>query len=172
METLSILKKIKNLTKSTRDKQEDLNTGEVYELWELLRSRYDVYYRTQVLENHVSDQDMKMVVGHGLEILARQIKKLEELLLEYGIPLPEKPPVDVTETIKVESITDKYIYRNIFAGISSFLPIHLSAIIKTASPDIRQIVKEMFIEEIEIYDSYLEYGKLKNFLDFPPKYKR
>lgn len=171
METLSFLQKIK-IGKSTREKQEDLNTGEVYELWDLLRSRYDVYYRTQVLESQVSDQDLKIVVAQGLKILTRQIEKLEKLLLTYGVPLPEKPPEDVTETTKVGSITDKYIYRNIFAGIGSFLPIHLSALIKSSSPVIRQALKEMLIEEIEIYDSYFEYGKLKNYLDFPPKFVR
>src|SRR5690554_4072093 len=137
METLSILQKIKDLTKSTQEKQEDLNAGEAFELWELLRSRYDVYYRTQVLENQACDQDLKIVVAYGLKILTRQIKKLEKLLLAYGLPLPEKPPEDVTETTKVESITDKYIYRNIFAGIRSFLPIHLSALVKASSPSIR-----------------------------------
>ena len=171
MKSLSVVQEISNIGKPKKIKQAQINTGEVFEMWDLLEARYDVIYTTQILQNNVRDDDLKIVITEGLKTLKKQAGELEKLIAEYGIPLPKKPPDDVTETTRLESITDEYIFRRIFRGIQSFLPIHMSAIIKSSSPKIRENFRRYLNEEIDIYDKLYEYGKFKNFLDSPPVYR-
>lgn len=92
-------------------------------------------------------------------------------MLEYGIPLPKRPPADVNSPTGVEVATDRFIFERLFIGIQSFLPIHMSSFAQSTSPKIRELFKKSLYEEVEIYDKLYEYGKLKNWLDQAPLYR-
>ncbi|WP_407311254.1 DUF3231 family protein [Desulfosporosinus sp. SB140] len=165
------IEKIKGMGDTAKDKQSKISVSEVWHLWDLLVARYDVIAETQLLKDFASDFDFKIILDSGLDTLKGQATHLERLMGEFGIPLPEKPPETVISTVDIEQITDKYIYRRILRGIQDFLNIHLSSVTQATSAIMRGTFIEMLIEEIKIFDGFIEYGKLKGWTYTPPHYK-
>ena len=91
--------------------------------------------------------------------------------MNYGIPLPLRPPKQIQETSSSELISDRYIYRRILSGIQAFLPVHNMAFIHSTSPKIRDLFMSFMNEEMKVYDKFLEYGKMKDYLIKPPMYR-
>ncbi|AFM41425.1 Protein of unknown function (DUF3231) [Desulfosporosinus acidiphilus SJ4] len=171
MEILKSLEKVSEMNKSLREKQRTINVSEVYHLWNHLMQRYNVMYITNLLNSSVQDTDFKLVINHGSKILMKHIEALEKELLNYGIPLPLRPPKQVQETSSSELISDRYIYRRILSGIQAFLPVHNMAFIHSTSPKIRDLFMSFMNEEMKVYDKFLEYGKMKDYLIKPPMYR-
>lgn len=170
MKILKYVGKISEMDKSLRNKQKTINVSEVYHLWNHLMQRYNVIYVTDLLNSFVKDDDLKFILNSGKKTLTKHIKLLEKELLNYGIPLPLRPPKQAQKTINAELISDKHIYRRILRGIQAFLPVHNMAFIHSTSPKIRDLFMSFMNEEMKIYDKYLEYGKIKNYLIEPPVY--
>lgn len=171
MRVLRYIGKISEMNKSLRDKQRIINVSEVYHLWNHLVQRYHVIYITNLLNSFVKDDDFKLVLNSGTQILTKHTELLEKELLNYGIPLPLRPPKRIQDTVSSELISDRYIYRRILRGIQAFLPVHTMAFIHSTTPKIRDLFMSFMNEEMKIYDKYLEYGKIKDYLIRPPVYR-
>jgi hypothetical protein len=171
LKTTKYFQELKELGMSTRDKQREINVSEVYHLWNHLVQRYNVIYVTEILETYVRDDDLLMILHLGKKTLYKNVKVLEKEMLEYGIPLPIRPPKQTPKTINLEQISDRYIFRRILRGIQSFLPTHIMAFVHSSSPKIRDLFMEYMIEEMKLYDKFLEYGKIKSYEIKPPAYK-
>lgn len=133
--------------------------------------RYNVIYVTNLLNSFVKDDDLKLVLNSGNKTLTKHTKLLEKVLLNYGIPLPLRPPKQTQKTVNSELISDRQIYRRILRGIQAFLPVHTMAFIHSTSPKLRDLFMSFMGEEMKIFDKYLEYGKIKNYLIRPPVYR-
>jgi spore coat protein CotF len=92
-------------------------------------------------------------------------------MLKYGIPLPVRPPKQTQTTFNLEVITDRYSYRRILRGIQAFLSTHIQAFIHSTNPNLREIFMTFMVEEMKLYDKFLEYGKIKGYEIRPPIYK-
>ncbi|WP_088186583.1 DUF3231 family protein [Desulfosporosinus sp. FKA] len=171
MKILKYIKDISEMNEFLRDKQTTINVSEVYHLWNHLMQRYNVIYITNLLHNFVKDDDLKLVLNLGNKTLAKHTELLEKELLNYGITLPLRPPKQTQETVNAELISDRHIYRRILRGIQAFLPVHTMAFIHSTSPKIRDLFISFMEEEMKIYDKYLEYGKIKDYLIKPPVYR-
>lgn len=171
MKILEQLHNIGDIGKSTKELQSELSTTEAWHIWDMLRSRYDVINQTNILVNFVIDKDFKAVLNLGIKELNTQVNKLEKITQKYGITVPGKNAVPPNITISVSEIDDQFVYRFIIQGIQAFLQIHLSSFIQSTNPALRQVFKEFFIDEIETYDKFIEYGKLKNWISLPPTYR-
>ncbi|KLU64264.1 hypothetical protein DEAC_c38970 [Desulfosporosinus acididurans] len=171
MKILKYIKDISEMNEFLRDKQTTINVSEVYHLWNHLMQRYNVIYITNLLHNFVKDDDLKLVLNLGNKTLAKHTELLEKELLNYGITLPLRPPKQTQETVNAELISDRHIYRRILRGIQAFLPVHTMAFIHSTSPKIRDLFISFMEEEMKIYDNYLEYGKIKDYLIKPPVYR-
>ena len=51
------------------------------------------------------------------------------------------------------------------------MPIHTMAFIHSTSPKIRDLFMSFLIEEMKLYDKFMEYGKIKGYEIMPPAYK-
>jgi len=163
--------KITEIGMTTRDKQKAINVSEVFHLWNHLVQRYNVLYTTNTLESLARDEDLKLILNAGKKSLNTNITILEKEMLNYGIPLPIRPPKQTKITSNLEEISDRYIFRRITRGIQSFLPTHTMAFVHSTSPKIRELFMSFLIEEMKIYDKLLEYGKIKGYIIPPPIYK-
>lgn len=172
MKTLDIYQRIGEINKSTRDKQTEISVSEVWHLYNHLTMRYNVMETTNILRNFARSKDLITILDFGTKVLQSQIGILEKILKEYGIPLPIRPPFDSKSTTITEAITDRYIFRRIFRGIQSFIPYHAFAFIHSTSPKLREKFKTFLIAELDVYDKYIEYGKLKGFELVPPMYTK
>lgn len=171
MDVLKTINQISELGMSTRDKQRNINVSEVFHLWNHLLQRYNVIHLTNILEQHARDEDLKLVLAAGRKTLGNHVTKLEKEMMNYGIPLPIRPPKQTNTTSNVEAITDRFIFRRILRGIQSFLPTHMMAFIHSTSPKIRELFMSFMVEEMKLYDKFMEYGKIKEYEIYPPAYK-
>ncbi|WP_027364827.1 DUF3231 family protein [Desulfotruncus alcoholivorax] len=171
MKLLKYMKKITERTLSTGDRQKDICVSDVFHLWNHLVQRYNVLHLTNFLEAFASDADLKLILALGKKTLGEHVSKLEKEMLAYGIPLPYRHPKQTRAINNIGAITDRYIYRRVLRGIQSFLPTHIMAYIHSTSPDIRELFLAFLIQELELYDKFIEYGKFKSYLIIPPTYK-
>lgn len=162
---------VENIGANPQEMQTKISVSEVWHLWELTSARYDVLQQTQIYENLCEDKDFKLVISSGIKTLKEQIKRKEKVMTKYGIPLPERPPSNITSIQKLDEVTDRYIYRQIFRGIQGFIHIHSSSVSQATDPSMRKLFIDLLKEEINIFDNYSEYGKLKGWIANPPGLK-
>lgn len=165
------IQKMKEISMSTQEKQEAINVSEVFHLWSHLTQRYNIIYLTKVLLNFAKDEDLKLILNTGVKALENDILILEKEMQNYGIPLPNRPPKETQTTAIWEEITDRYIFRRILRGVQAFLPTHTMAFVHSTSPKIRELFLSFIIKEMQLYDKFMEYGKLKGYAVMPPIYK-
>jgi spore coat protein CotF len=172
LKTLDLLQRVKDIGKSTEEKQKEITVAEVWHLYKHLSMRYEVLETTQILKNYVKLLDFRVLINYGINNLQEQVSLIENFMNEYGIPLPERPPIDSKTETKIEIVTDRFIFRRIFRGIQSFIPDHANAYIQSTSPKLRELFKKILINEIYMYDKFVEYGKIRGFEYVPPMYRK
>lgn len=172
MKFLQQLQKIKELRMSRKEKQRTINVSEAFHLWSHLTQRYSVLHTTETLEPFVRDDDLKIILKLGKRALIRDIRILEKETALYGVPFPLRPPKQTKITEIADPFSDRYIYRRILRGIQGFLPTHIAAFMHSTSPKIRELFLNFLVEEMKIYDRYIEYGKLKGYEIMPPTYSQ
>lgn len=171
MKILKPIHKISELGMSMKDKQRTISVNDVYNLWNHLLQRYYVIYLTEIFETFARDEDLKLIFALGKKTLGKNIKLLEKEMMDYGIPLPMRPPKQTQSTENLEVASDRQIFRRVLRGIQSFLPTHNMAVVHSTSPVIRDLFMTFLFEEIKLYDKFMEYGKLKGYVLEPPVYK-
>lgn len=160
------------LYKSTsKNIDEKISTSEAYHLWDHLAYRYDNRHQTRIYYNFAFDSDYKLILKIGIDQLTKHAKILEKELEYFGITLPRKPPEVVAPPADTELLEDDYSYRNSIVGIQGALTIHAQALKQCTFNDrIRKLFKNLLLEEIDLLDKFIEYGKIKGWLNPSPSY--
>jgi protein subunit release factor A len=115
---MRISEKIGYIGKNNRQKQKMLTLGEAYSLCSLMEFRYDALITTKTLYEFSKDMDLKIIIERGINVLEAQESTLEKLMKEFLIPMPDKPPKYANISVDVGTITDKFIFRDIYNGLS------------------------------------------------------
>ncbi|MCW3491642.1 DUF3231 family protein [Dethiobacter alkaliphilus] len=165
------LQKINELTMTTQEKQANINVSEVFHLWNHLVQRYGIINNSNMLSVFAKDDELKLILKLGQKTLDSNITLLEKEMNNYAIPLPNRPPKLAQTKVSSELISDRYIFRRIFRGIQSVLFTHTLAFTHSTSPKIRELFMSFLIEEMKIYDKFMEYGKIKGYEIKPPTYR-
>ncbi len=168
MKIMKLAEKIGQLGKTTEEKQKYITMGEGYSLWTTLVSRYDCAITTKTLLNFVKDEDLRFIVKKGLRVLESQVEVLEDLCREFGVPMPSRPPQDCTVVVDNNILTDEFIFREIYNGMSNMMFKHLSNYQRAHNSSFRETFKKNLDEELDLYDNFYEYGRLKTYLMEPP----
>jgi hypothetical protein len=153
--------------------KETIDSGEAFHLWDHLTFRYDNVNQTEVFLNIVKDIDFNAVLIAGQSVLNKQISLLEKECLRFGIPLPTKPPnvVSFPPDLKIQ-FTDEFIYRVILGGILGATRFHATALQQTSTNDrIRKLFVELLLSELNLFDKFILYGKIKGYLHPVPLYR-
>lgn len=142
--------------------KEQLSTSEAFHIWDHIVMRYEQIELIGIFASFAHDTEFKVILQHGLYIYNKQVKKLEELALKLNIPLPNRSALPVTTPIDPEMITDRFMYRIILSWQLAALDAHLRAIIETIRNEpLRKLWMDFLNAELEYYDKYLKYGKMK-----------
>jgi len=171
---IDIMDKIQRITdigKARYEKRKNINISEVFYIWDVLVVKHDILETVNIVRNFIEDIDLKFIVGKVEKSLVTGIKHMEELMNDYGIPYPMRPPADNKTTIKLEHFTDRYIFESIYEAIQAFFPVLSSGFMNSTSPKVRKAFKNHLFLTMELQDLIIEYGKLKGFIDEPPDYK-
>ena len=171
MKVMRLAAQISRIASRAPKKQTLISIGEAYSLWTSLVVRYDTMITTKTFLQFVKDRDLRFIVGKGIETLEYQTDKLEELLKEYGIPMPNRPPADCNVTVDSNTVTDQFIYREIHNGLSNMMFKHLSNYQRATSSSLRELFRKFLNQEMDLYDQFYEYGKLKSYLLETPSFR-
>lgn len=151
--------------------EEQLSTSEAFHIWDHITMRYEQIELMGVFSNFAHDTEFKVILQHGLYIYNKQVNKLEQLALKLNVPLPNRPALPVMSPIDPETVTDKFMYRIILSWELSSLDTHVRAIIETIRNDsLRKLWSGLLNTELEYYDKYLKYGKMKGWTRVVPIY--
>lgn len=151
--------------------KEQLSTSEAFHIWDHINLRYEQIELIGVFLNFAHDTEFKVILQHGLYIFNKQVKNLEQLALKFNVPLPNRPTPPVLSPIDPETIKDKFMYQNILSWELTSLDNHVRAIIETIRNDtLRKLWSGLFNAELEYYDKYLKYGKMKGWTRIVPIY--
>lgn len=151
--------------------EEQLSTSEAFHIWEHINLRYEQIELINLFVNFAHDTEFKVILQHGLYIFNKQASHLEQLALKLNVPLSNRPTQPETTPIDPETIKDKFMYRNILSSELTSLDFHVRAIIETIRNDsLRKLWSELLNTELEYYDKYLKYGKLKGWIRVVPIY--
>ena len=165
---ISVPPMYKHIPKNVKEK---LCVAEAANLWDHVTLRYDNIKTTEYFLSAVHDVDFKGMLTMGLNILNKQVKKLEDELQHFGIPLPKRPG-KVTLTLgNTEVLSDDYMYRILANALQGAAIFHAQSYKECAVNDrIRKIFKQLLIDEINFIDQFIKYGKVKGWLNPVPIY--
>ena len=151
--------------------KEQLSTSEAFHIWDHIVMRYEQTELMGIFAGFAHDTEFKVILGHGVYVYGKQLKKLEELALKLNIPLPNRAALPVTSPIDPEIITDKFMYRIILSWELNSIDAHVRATIETIKNEpLRKLWSSFLNSELEYYDKYLKYGKMKGWTRVVPIY--
>jgi len=156
---------------SINQKEEQLSASEAFHIWDHITMRYEQIELIGIFSSFAHDTEFKVILQHGLYTFKKQAEKLEQLALKLNVPLPSRPSLPVASPIDPETITDKFIYGIVLTWELTSLDTHVRAIIETIRNDsLREMWTELLSTELEYYDKYLKYGKMKAWTRIVPIY--
>lgn len=149
-----------------------LDTQEAFNLWDMLRTRYDSMEQIQVFQNFIHDTDFNILVKVTLYgSFEKQINELEKLMNDYGLSLPRRPPKSVRTPANTEAIEDRFVATILMTLLQENISMHLRATRSSlTSDDLRKVFAKYLKSEMEIYNKAVKYIKLKGWFGTPPIY--
>jgi len=159
------------LGKNAAETKVNLTSMEAAQLWYRLNTRYDTLEFTNFMVNLAGDIDLKTVVVQGQTMLRKQIALLERMAVEYGIPLPAKPPEEESVGKPLDATTNAYVYRQVLRGMQAYFLVHIVAFQHSTTPAVRQELKKLLQREIEVYDKFVAYGQIRGWVLEQPAYR-
>ncbi|MEL7568303.1 MAG: DUF3231 family protein [Dehalobacterium sp.] len=149
-----------------------LDAQEAYNLWDMLRTRYDTIEQIQVFQNFIHDTDFNLLVKITLYgNFEKQIDELEKTMNDYGLSLPRRPPKSVHTPANTEAIEDRFIATILMTILQENIDMHLRAIRTSLTSDnIRKLFVKYLKNEMAAYGKALKYVKLKGWFGTPPIY--
>ena len=157
--------------KSTGGK-ELLDVSTTYNLWSLLRARYDSIETTQMLKNFIHDKDLDYMLATLLKDFQTQSEQLEKLSKKFKVKVPSRPAIDIKTSTRIDEITDKFIYKRVTADMITEL-LSLNAAVRTTltNDSMRNIFKDFLFSHLDGLELLHKYGKLKGWEEIAPAYK-
>jgi len=151
--------------------EEQLSASEAFHIWDHITMRYEQIELIGIFTGFAHDTEFKVILQHGLYTFSKQIDTLEQLALKLNVPLPDRPALPVVSPIDPEIITDKFMYQIILSWELASLDAHVRAIIETIRNDkLRKLWSGFLNTELDYYDKYLKYGKMKGWTRVVPIY--
>lgn len=151
---------------------EQIDVQSAFNLWNLLRARYNSIEAVQMLRNFVHDRDFGIVLEVLLKDFQTQTEQLEKAAKKFKIKVPSRPASDIKTSTRVDEITDKFIYHRMYADMVSEMNSLSSAVRTTLTNDnMRNMFKIFLMSHVDDFETLYKYGKLKGWEEVAPAYK-
>lgn len=152
--------------------KEKVAINEVFLLFDHLMHRYSNIRQTRYYAATAADTDLKALFELGIKVLEKEIRQLEDILLEFGITLPNPNPVHVTTFESKEEVDDRFLYNMVFRGMQDTMVLHGTAISEIVINDnLRKFFIDLSMSELFMLDKMDKYGKLKGWSYMTPSYR-
>lgn len=165
------LQQIHDLGKSSVEKQALMNVSEVFHVWDIMVMKMDILHTVRINQTLIGDSDLKFIATQLAKGLEEGIKHMDEIMREFSIPFPVRPPAASTAISSLEDFSDKTIYETLYEGIQSFFFVLASGFMNCTTPKVRKAIKDHMLLTMQLQELIVEYGKLKGFLNEIPAYR-
>lgn len=152
--------------------QPQLDTQEAFNLWDMLKVRYDWTEMLHIFKNFIHDPDFLLLIDRlMLKPMQQQTNELEKLMDQLKINLPRRPPKSVRTPANVEAVEDRFIMKLLLTQLQENIDMHMRAIqTSLTNKKIRVMFIKFLIDELDVFDSVVKYSKLKAWVGTPPSY--
>lgn len=158
--------------KQSRGLKQEIDIKEVYNVWNLLRARYLSADTIRLFKDLTHDRDFNIVLGRLLDQWEKHIQEYEGVVKKYQIKAPDRPPFDYKTSLKVNQITDVYVFRRIYNDVvAQMYSLTTGYRTSTTNDSVRKIIREDLEAHIQSFETIYKYGKVKGWIDEPPAYK-
>lgn len=158
--------------KQSRGLKQELDIKEAYNVWNLLRARYLSADTIRLFKDLTHDRDFTIVLGRLLDQWDKYIQKYETIVKNYQLKSPDRPPYDYKTSLKVNQITDVYVFKRIYNDIvAQMYSLTTGYRTSTTNDNVRTVIQEDLEAHIQSFETIYKYGKLKGWMDEPPALK-
>jgi len=172
MKFTKIAEQIGNIGKRDDQKEKFITVSETHTIWETLTAKYDAMHLTNILLVFTKDDDLKIIMKNGIEALKKQIIIMEKLMNTYNIPLTNRPPENINcSDIDINIMTDQVIYRIIHTGMQGNLMLLMDGFRHSISSVLKEAFRNTLVIEMDLYDAFSDYGKIKGYLLSEPSFR-
>jgi hypothetical protein len=158
--------------KQSRGLKQEIDIKEVYNVWNLLRARYLSADTIRLFKDLTHDRDFTIVLGRLIDQWDKHIQHYESIVKSYQLKSPNRPPYDYKTSLKVNQITDVYVFRRIYNDlVAQMYSLTTGYRTSTTNDGVRKIIREDLEAHIKSFETIYKYGKLKGWMDDPPALK-
>lgn len=153
-------------------KQQQVDTREAFNIWDILSSKYMTLDRIQVWEDFSHDQDLILALNAMKKPLKRNVRILERMMERYAIESPDRNRVSAQSPVNPKVVSDEFIALDIFFYTQEHVENLLKALRSSMTNDaVRMQLKKMALTTIDELDNYILYLRQKGWLANPPRYR-
>jgi len=151
---------------------EQIDVQTAFNLWNLLKARYDSIKTAQMQSNFVHDRDLGLFLNLLLKHFQTQTEMLEQEGKKFRVKVPSRPAIDIKTSSRIDEVTDKFIYKTIFADMVMELMSLSNAVRTTLTNDrVRVMFKDFLISHLDDLELLVKFAKLKGWEEVAPGYK-
>lgn len=151
---------------------EQIDVQTVFNLWNLLKARYDSIETAQMLRNFVHDRDLGLILEMFLKDFQTQTEQLEKEAKKFKIKVPSRPPNDTKTSTRIDEFSDKFIYKRMYADMLAEMLSLSSSVRTTLTNDrLRKLFRKFLLSHVNGFENLYKYGKLKGWEEVAPAYK-
>lgn len=160
------------LFKNLNSEKEQISSNETFHIWNTLRVRYISTETYNLYKNFIHDKDLGMIINDHLEQFNQEIEQLENLTNNYQVKAPDRPAEDINTTKQLDQITDRYIFRKMYADLISELHYLIRPVTESISNDnVREFFSNMLFDHIDMLGEFYKYGKAKGWVEVVPPFR-
>jgi len=113
-----------------------------------------------------------MLLGMFLKHFQTQTEQLEKEARKFKIKAPSRPVIDVKTSTSVDEITDKFIYKRVYADmLAEMFSLNTSVRTTLTNDRLRSTFKSYLMSHVGDFELLYKYGKLKGWEEVAPAYK-
>ncbi len=157
----------------TEKRQQAIDIREVYNIWDILNSKYMAVGRLQLWENFAHDYEFKIFLKRDIKSLEENIAILEKQMYNFAIKSPDRNRVNITFPTGSQVVSDQFMAQDVFLYMQEHVENLLKVLRSTVTNDkLRSIIKKMAVKTINDTDKIATYLIGKGWLAVPPLYKQ
>ncbi|WP_404430842.1 DUF3231 family protein [Sutcliffiella horikoshii] len=151
-----------------------LHVGEVMDLWTAFTAFKEAHTLYQTALNTTIDRDLKPVLEEALKSSLADTKRVEEMLIKEGVPLPlvnpNKPTSDPSAVPEGVKLTDDEIANLISVKVAASITFCAQAMSKTIRTDVGLLFFSIQVHLMEFAAPLKNLMKARGWLRVPPPY--
>jgi len=158
--------------KNSRGLKQEIDIKETHNVWNLLRARYLSADTIRLFKDLTHDKDFNVILRSLLNQWDKHIEIYETISKNYQLKAPKRPPYDYKTSLKVNQVTDVYVFKRIYNDIvAQMYSLTTGYRTSTTNDTVRKAIRKDLEAHIKSFETIYKYGKAKGWMDEPPAYK-